>query len=280
MQKRFIIIFGILLLLLIPFIHADTSPFGYSNAVLNFLVTYDNQSIEENFRTDILMCLEEGCKYDMTDECSKGICTFSYYRIERVPHEMRLQVSLHDKTFTSGAFNFSRTKSLHEYYYEVNISPDGKMTITNNNGEIGQNNGYLGAATGYYQVLIIFVCALILTILIELVVLIIFLRRWKVKKWKRPILSLVLADVISVPLVWIIFIGLVSRLALIFQLLSILIAVVVAEAFAVVFEAYFIYWLNKNAISLKRSFILSIVMNIASFIIGGIALAMLLSALQ
>lgn len=280
MQKRFIIIFGIFLLLLISFIHADVAPFGHRAASLNFLVKYDNQTIEEDFRADILVCSEEGCKSDMADGCVQGICTFPYYRIERVPSEMRLQVSLHDKTFTSGTFNFSEKWPLLKYYYDVNINPDGKMTITIGNGEIEQN-GYSSTIPGilqaYYPLLRIFVCALALTILIELMVLIIFLRRWKVKGWKRPILSLVLADVISVPLVWIIFIGMVVVLSMIFQLLGILIAFVIAEAFAVVFEAFFIYWLNKKVISLKRLFILSIVMNVASLVIGGIALAVLSS---
>lgn len=278
MKKRFIVIFGILLLLLMPFIYADVAPFGYSKAVLNFLVKYDNQTIEEDFGADILVCSEEGCKSDMADWCVQGICTFPYYRIERVPSEMRLQVSLHDKTFTSGTFNFSEKRPLHEYYYDVNINPDGKMTITGgwkDNGEIEQNGDYPVEETwweSYYPLLRIFVCALVLTILIELIVLILFLRRWKVKGWKRPILSLVLADIISVPLVWIILICLVALLS------EILISIVIAEAFAVVFEAFFIYWLNKKVISLKRLLILSIVMNIASLVIGGIALAVLSSA--
>lgn len=60
-------------------------------------------------------------------------------------------------------------------------------------------------------------------------------------------------------------------------LLSMLVAIAIAEAFAVVFEAYFIHWLNKKIISLKRSFILSIAMNAASFVIGGIILAFLIN---
>jgi hypothetical protein len=42
-----------------------------------------------------------------------------------------------------------------------------------------------------------------------------------------------------------------------------------SEIFAIVFEAYFIYYLNKQAITLKKSFVLSTIMNLASLIIGG-----------
>lgn len=273
MQKRLIVIFGILLLLLMPFIHADIAPYGHRAASLDFLVKYDNQPIEEEFRADIIVCSEESCRSDNVAACIQGRCSFYYYRIERVPHEISLQATLNGKTFTSGAFGFSEKRPLLDYYYDVNINPDGNMTISSGSGEIEQHNWYDGnmtitdnngviAQNSYYRVLRLFAYALALTILIELTVLILFLRRWKVKGWKMPVLSLVLADVISVPLVWVIFLGIAAVLA------SVFLAIVVAEAFAVVFEAYALFFFNKKILSLKKSFILSIVMNAASFVVG------------
>lgn len=73
MQKRFILIFGIFLLLLMPFVYADITPFGHRAASLEFFVNYDNQTIEEDFRADILVCSEEGCKSDNSAECIGGV---------------------------------------------------------------------------------------------------------------------------------------------------------------------------------------------------------------
>lgn len=285
MQKKSILIFGITLLLLMPFVYADIAPYAHRAASLNFLVKNNNQTIEEDFGANILACSSQGCKSDVSAACKQGECSFHYYRIERVPSKMELQIHLKDKTFTSGAFSFSEKKPLLKYYYDVNINPDESVTITNGNEKIEQNDENWAInddnapiqQNNYSQGLRVFAYALALTIVIELAVLILFLRRWKVKKWKKPVLSLVLANIVSVPLVWAICIGIAAVLITIFQLLSIVIAVIIAEAFAVVFEAYFIHWLNKKIIPLKKSFILSLVMNFVSFAIGGIILAVLLS---
>ncbi|MDP2750704.1 MAG: hypothetical protein Q8O89_07785 [Nanoarchaeota archaeon] len=261
----------VLLFALANLAYADVLPYGYDSASLYFLVKYDNQTITNNFRANILACSQENCdKRDNSDECVQGQCSFNYYRVERVPSEMMLQVSLNDKNFTSGAFSFSEKRSLQEYYYTVNINPDGKMMIAGIGGDIEQYKRDAGIASddsgsqADYTSLIIFVPALILTILIELGILIIFLRRWKVKKWKKPMLTVVLVNIISVPLIWLSFLFL--------ALTSILLAFIIAESFAIVFEAYFFCWLNKKQIKLRQAFILSAIMNVVSFILGGVIL--------
>jgi hypothetical protein len=46
--------------------------------------------------------------------------------------------------------------------------------------------------------------------------------------------------------------------------------ILAGEGFAFIFEGYFIQLRNKEAITLKKAFLLSILMNLASLIIGGV----------
>lgn len=271
MKKRFIIIVGILLLFLMPLVSADTGP--HQSATLYFNVTYNNSPISGDFGINLLACRQDGCTPDNAANCADGICEFHYYRVERVPSQMKLLIEINKEKFTSDIINFSWTKPT--FFYDVNILPENKMIIGPSLNQ--EENAHFPFWTSFFL-------ALILTIIIELAVLIIFLRKWKIKtrKWKKPIITLITANIISVPLVWIIFFLLVAILTILmteFPWANIVISFIIAEAFAVVLEACFMYWLNKKIISLKRSFILSIVMNAASFVIGGIILAILLSLL-
>lgn len=273
MQKRFVLIFASLLLFLLPVIYADIAP--HPSARVNFFVTHNNQTIKENFRADIIMCLQDGCTHsDNAVECTKGVCSFYYYRIERVPSQMKLQVTLKDKIFTSGVFNFSSRTSPRESYYKVNIDSNWKMTVISDNKGVGQEGSAITDSEGLSLLVFSFIYAVILTICIELAVLIIFLKKWNLKKWKTLILAVVLANLVSIPLVWIIILFFAEVLSSFF-VYGALIAIIVGEAFAIVFEAYFVRWMNKKVISLKKAFILSVVMNVASFVIGGTILALL-----
>ncbi|MCX6742229.1 MAG: hypothetical protein NTX24_03595 [Candidatus Pacearchaeota archaeon] len=269
-NKIFLMLLGIFIVLLTAspmLVSADTSP--HLGATLYFHVTYNNQTITENFSARILACRETGCEYDNGALCINGICEFYYYRIERVPKQMELSISLNGENFTSDMINFLWTEPI--LFYDVDINVSNKV-IVNPSPKVppGSDQGS--------SLWISFFIALALTIIIELVVLIIFLKKWKIKtkKWKKPIWTVVIADTVSVPLVWLIFFLLLAAFAMMPQLLGALSAIIIAEAFAVVSEAYCVYWLNKKIINLRRSFILSIVMNIASFIIGGMVLAGLL----
>lgn len=105
-----------------------------------------------------------------------------------------------------------------------------------------------------------FLVALVLTLVIEVLAALLFLL--VTKRPKSVLTSVVKANLISLPVVWFIF-----------PLLKVfLLVVVLSEIFAVVFEGYFIHLLNKTVLSLKQSFILSIITNTASFIIGGFIL--------
>jgi type III secretory pathway component EscU len=102
-----------------------------------------------------------------------------------------------------------------------------------------------------------FLAALVLTLIIEVLAALIFLLA--TKRPKSVLKSVVMANLISLPVVWFIF-----------PFLKVfLLVVVLSELFAIVVEGYIIHSLNKPTMSLKQSFILSIVMNATSFVLGG-----------
>jgi len=101
----------------------------------------------------------------------------------------------------------------------------------------------------------------LLTVIIELVAAFVFLKAAKTKRRIFRILGFVLlANIISWPVALILF-----SLPVLFLAYW---GIVLAEGFAIVFEAYFIYWTNKKFITLKKSFWLSLAINAASFFLG------------
>ena len=270
-KKIFLVISVLLVSILSNIVSADVLPGGYDAATLNFLVKYENETVTPDFRANLMICRQGDCsKIDNSVLCAQGVCLFNYYRVERVPREMKLQLIIDDKTFNSNIFNFSEEKAVNEYYYAVSIKPDGDMIISNDKGEIEQYKEKLGIdnnlakSQANYHSLLIFVFAILLTMLIELIVLVYFLKRWKIKKWKKMIVIVILANIISIPLVWLSFLAL--------MIVSVLFATIIVESFAIVFEAVIIYFFNKKQIKLKQSFILSFAMNLASFLLGGVML--------
>ncbi|MBW6517152.1 MAG: hypothetical protein K0A89_01430 [ANME-2 cluster archaeon] len=105
--------------------------------------------------------------------------------------------------------------------------------------------------------MLFFLVALVLTLTIEVLAALIFLLA--VKRPKSVLKSVVKANLISLPVVWFIF-----PVMKVFFLV-----VVLSEIFAVVFEGYFIHSMDKTILSLKQSLILSMIMNAASFVLGG-----------
>ncbi len=101
-----------------------------------------------------------------------------------------------------------------------------------------------------------FLLALIITIILETIVTGIFFCKQKIPT--RLILSVLIANLISLPSLWIF-------LAVVKPTLEI---ILIAELFIIIFEAFFINLLNRKTISLIRLGILSIVMNLVSGILG------------
>jgi len=107
-----------------------------------------------------------------------------------------------------------------------------------------------------------FIESLIITLILEVFVGYVFV--YSIKNYKRILASIVAANIISLTLLWLAVISSFSFLV-----------VIVAEVSVTVFEALFVFALNKKMITLKNAFVMSVVMNLASFIIGGIVLTAL-----
>lgn len=112
----------------------------------------------------------------------------------------------------------------------------------------------------YYNFYVLknFIYALLITIILELIAALIYLR--KNTKYKNILKTIIVANLISLPIVWFI----IPQLTTI-----ILLRGVFSELFAFLFEAIIIYYLNQKYLTLKQSVILSLIMNASSFIIGG-----------
>ncbi len=102
-----------------------------------------------------------------------------------------------------------------------------------------------------------FILALILTIILELLTALIYLKAAGISK--KVLTSVLIANLISLPIVWFVF----PILQHPFLIL------VSSEVFAVIFEAYFINLLNKKLITLKSSLKLSLLTNLVSLLLGG-----------
>ena len=106
-----------------------------------------------------------------------------------------------------------------------------------------------------------FFAALAITLILELVVALIYVSITGISK--KVLISVLIANIISFPV-----------LLFAFPTLKIPSPVLSGEIFAFAFEGCFIYLLNKE-ISLKKSFIISILMNMVSLIIGGLIFMMI-----
>lgn len=115
--------------------------------------------------------------------------------------------------------------------------------------------------------------ALILALIIETLIALAYLFKRKISK--KVLISVFIGNLISVPLLWFCFNKFQQLIAISdFLELSTLI-ILVGEIFVFIFEALFVYFLNKKRIKLGESFILSAIMNLISFICGLIILPLI-----
>jgi len=174
-------------------------------------------------------------------DCMDSKCQFWYYS---PPSEFKLAVFIPslNKVFISNEVSRTNFNS----NYKLELSSDGSAKIYE--------------TTSFFETdkISSFIKALIITLILEILVAYIFLSILKIRK--KLLISVLIGNLISLPIVWFIFpiIG------------NIILVVLLSEIFAFVFEAFFIYYLNKKDISLGKSFILSLIMNLVSFIVGGI----------
>lgn len=274
MKPKFtrVIVFSLLALFALAAIaKADIAP-----PVIRVNVTYNGNPVNGTFQAFVLSCINASdansigisaaqlnrSEYDpamncywvysnTTDGgmCGDGMCSFNYFP----PYHFKMVFYLPslNKSFTTDEINRSNFST----GYAAQLHPNGTATF------IAVNN-YTPIIPIYQNVVALFAAALVLTLAIELVVSFIYLSAIKVRKKGRPLVTAGLANLISLPIIWFLFV----------PILRAGLGVLFGEIFAVVFEGLFIYYFNRKTITLKNALLMSLLMNIASAAIGGILL--------
>jgi hypothetical protein len=266
MKNKFtFLIFILLIFSILPnFVSADSGP----KPTVDIDVLYNGNKISDaSFSAQMLGCADQDkyyhnprnlipqlniSEYDSVNncywlpaflawggDCRDSKCHFSYMP----PKEFKLAVYIPslDKVFISNEISRTNFNS----NYEVILDSNGSAKISETTPFVRKDN------------VISFIKALIITLIIELLVALIYVSRTKLPK--KILISVLIGSFITLPIVWFIF-----------PLIKIIpLVILLSEIFAIVFEAYFIYYLNKQTITLKKSFVLSIIINLASLIIGG-----------
>lgn len=293
MKKISIILLTCFLLLLVSAAYADIG----RRPSMKIHCTYNNEEIDSIFYAELLECLSQerineqasylsemvevqqlaitefdparNCYWSPSrsplsfqnlgrgDECTDSECNFRF----QLPREFRLAVYVPslDKVFLSDAI----VRKNYSSRYEATLLPDGTI-------EIEETTSFLQSDAALLMKM--FMAALVLTLFFELPIYFILLSltepaRQKYSKKKKRILSTVfLANVISLSIVWFVF----SLMGDSTQL------IILAEMFAIIFEALFIKSLNKAILSIGKAFVLSLVANLASFFVGGLIFLLLL----
>lgn len=173
-------------------------------------------------------------------QCSNSSCNFSYMP----PREFKLAVFIPsiNKVFITNEISRTNFNSR----YKVELFSDGSSKISETTSILPSDK------------ISSFVRAFLVTIILELLVSLIYISMCKLPK--KILAYILLANIISLPIVWFIF-PLVR--------LPSLAIIVMSEVFAILFETYFVYFLNKQVISFKQSLTLNILTNFVSLIIGG-----------
>ena len=148
--------------------------------------------------------------------------------------------------YQSDTFQLSQFKT-YDYKFDAILNQDKSVTLKNKTPIITTT------------LVISFVISLIITMILELIVASIYISKKQLSK--RILLFVLLANLISLPIMWFVFPALLKNTSL-FLLIS--------EIFVFLLESLILYYFNKRELNLKQSFLLSFYMNIVSFLIGGI----------
>jgi hypothetical protein len=199
----------------------------------------------------LLLCSDESChqyeEYNKgTFDCMQNNCiaipNFDEFFVNNFGDYNKIIISFTDKTRESNVFPFQGKVEC----YDVQVEKD-KLIVSESNPPLSSfvdPNCFTGAA--------------FLTIVVETIVAAIYIKIIKIQK--SFLLLVVLANIISLPIVWFFFRQIINNNVVYW---------IVSEVFAVAFEAAFMFLFGrKYGISAKHASILSLVMNTASFLSG------------
>ena len=180
-------------------------------------------------------------------QCVDSQCSFTYM----VPREFKVAVLLSgkQKVFVSEP----ATRQAFNAVFQMDIPENGFASLAETTGVLNQDT------------VMPFLLSLLITLALEALGTLFFF--WRVKMpFNKKLLALVgAANLISLPVVWF---G-VSKVAL-----DPVTGILLSEAFAVLFEAGFLFYAAKPLLTKKRALFLSVVNNALSFFIGGVLLFM------
>jgi len=179
-------------------------------------------------------------------KCNNSKCTFGYMP----PSDFKLTVYVPslDRVFVTNEISRTNFNS----HYKVDLLSDGSAKIIETTPTLQQDQ------------ILSFIKAFIITIILELLVSLIFVVITKIPK--KILVYVLLANMITLPIVWFLF--------PLFQL-SIVAIIIISEIFAILFEMLFIYFISNRAISLKKSILLTILNNLISLFLGAFILILL-----
>lgn len=194
-------------------------------------------------------CYWTNDNFAMSATCGNSWCHFYYFS----PSIFKMAFFLpgQNRVFITNAFNDTGS-----FNYDAHLYANGSAAIS--------ATRITSPPVVNWTAFEAFAVSLLLTLAIELIVAFIYLRAKKVKKLKRILLFIVIANLISLPILWFVFIFLLGGLGLI-----------LGEVFAVVFEGGFIYYFNRKSIKLRSAMLMSLLMNITSAVIGWLVLFLL-----
>jgi hypothetical protein len=242
--------FGIMLLgvIFIPTLSAHADAPAPTYMAFRFIFHVENISIVGG---KLLNCDDENCnKYTQFENSLYCLEKNSCMAYSSDPNDNTLRstkyhkiiVNFTDKTRESNVFTFQGGGE----QYNVEVENDYL--------NVREDNSLLS----HPLVLFCFTAAEFFTVSIELIVAAIYTKIIKVKK--SFLLLVVLANILSLPIVWFIFRPIFSDDIIFWS---------VAESFVVIFEAAFMFLFGRRyEITLKQVSILSLLMNTASFLMG------------
>jgi len=158
-----------------------------------------------------------------------------------------------DKVFVSGEIKPEKRES----FYAANLLPDGTIEMR----KIPKITGRAGINEHKVEM---FAKALGITLLIELLIAFMYLDMSRIaipkysKKQIRFLSTVFLANIVSLPILWFIFLSIVNSFFM----------VVLGEAFVLLFEGVLLHYWNKPVLTIKDALLFSFILNMGSLFLG------------
>lgn len=269
MRNKIIFFLLVLTIFLPKFILADAPP----PPPFDVNLTYEGQKISDaKFYAVALQCQQEknseivvipqldinqpdpakSCSWSPRRSAEGGFCADSACHFDWVYGQFKLAFYIPslDKTFISETINreyLGHYGSETQRVYDVNLLKDNSVIVSDVVPPQSFTDDVIGG---------LFLWGIIATIVLESIVALIFVLLKKAPK--RIFLALLVGNIISVPFVWIVSAVGYSFPGILF----------ITEIIAVVFEAWIIKLFVKNRLTWKMCLLISLIMNVVSFIIG------------